>query len=248
MKTPTWFINTILFWISHIQFLKSSPTFHFILPHEAFNHVSLSTTPTKTKWCLSPPFIITLSEVVWNLEETNGLNVWANTSQWPLHDPQHHEVTQQLNATWKTHCCSSHSRAGIHNNQWCAVSAPLWRRCWCPQLSARTSNPPWWPRPPPGTWAVWAGGWCPTAFWGSRRETCASRWGERRKDGRRQSDFREHCKPWSRQDEFFVWTKRLGAVCSRVPCVKGPCSASPQPHKSSSFTGPASAQQHSERH
>ena len=74
-----------------------------------------------------------------------------------------------------THSCSSHSRAGIHNTRWSSVSAPLWTRCWCPRLSGRTWGPPWWPRPPPGTWAVWAEGWCPKAFWGSRRATCASR-------------------------------------------------------------------------
>ena len=74
-----------------------------------------------------------------------------------------------------THSCSSHSRADIHNSRWSSVFAPLWTRCWCPRLSGKTSGPPWWPRPPPGTWAVWAAGWCPKAFWGSRRATCASR-------------------------------------------------------------------------
>lgn len=85
----------------------------------------------------------------------------------------------------QTHWRSWHSRAGIHNSRWSSGSSPRWTRCWCPPLSARTWGPPWWPRPPPGTWAVWAEGWCPKAFWGSRRATCASRWGrETHKKGR----------------------------------------------------------------
>lgn len=89
-----------------------------------------------------------------------------------------------------THYYSSHSRADIHSSRWFSIFAPLWMRCWCPQLSGRTWGPLWWPRPPPGTWAVWAEGWCPKAFWGSRRATCASRWEERTNVGgvRRQSE------------------------------------------------------------
>lgn len=89
-----------------------------------------------------------------------------------------HTIKLQLH---ETHCCSSHSKADIHNSRWFSVSAPLWTRCWCPQLSGRTWGPLWWPRPPPGTWVVWAEGWCPKAFWGSRRAIYASRWEERTK-------------------------------------------------------------------
>lgn len=141
-----------------------------------------------------------------------------------------------------THSCSSHSRADIHNTRWSSVFAPLWTRCWCPRLSGRTWGPPWWPRPPPGTWAVWAEGWCPKAFWGSRRATCASRCKKREQEEEEglaalKKTKWDHldkekgiaCEPCMCLDETRVllgYTRRVSAVCPTETSVRGPCSAS----------------------
>lgn len=115
-----------------------------------------------------------------------------------LHPPTHNHVSApSCDSVWKrTHYCSLHSKADIHNSRWFSIFAPLWTRCWCPPPSGTTWGPLWWPRPPPGTWAVWAGGWCPKAFWGSRRATCASRWEERTRGG---GVMRQSESAWQRQ-------------------------------------------------
>lgn len=118
----------------------------------------------------------------------------------------------QLGVCKLTHYCSLRSKAGIHNSRWFSIFAPLWTRCWCPRLSGRTWGPLWWPRPPPGTWAVWAVGWCPKAFWGSRRETCASRWEERTRGG---GVIRQSKSAWQRQRgacKPCVWLDETGVL------------------------------------
>lgn len=155
---------------------------HMLIEINPYSYLNTSTrlikhhqaTPSKTQWCLTTLLDKPLSSVLLRGEPQPGS---VQTCGLP-------HVLHGLTAPCMvTHSCSSCSRAGIHNSRWSAVFAPLWTRCWCLQLSGKTWGPPWWPRPPPGTWAVWVEGWCPKAFWGSRRGTCAPRWGERTRRG-----------------------------------------------------------------